>query len=63
MPNSALDFRAVVMRELWSRNMTITQLARETHYSRGHLSRVLNGQVDSPETEQAIRKHLNITAA
>ena len=63
MPNSTLEFRAAVMKALWARSMTISQLAREIQYSRGHLSRVLNGQVDSPETEQAIREYLNITAA
>lgn len=63
MPNNALEFRASVMKELWSRNMTISQLAREIRYSRGHLSRVLNGQVDSPETVQAIRSYLNIPTA
>ena len=63
MPSSTLDFRAAVMRLLWERFMTIADLAREIHCSRGHLSRVLNGKTDSPETEQAIREYLNITAA
>lgn len=63
MPNSTLDFRAAVMRELWFKNMTIAELAEQIHCSRGHLSRVLNGKADSPDTEQAVREFLNITAA
>lgn len=63
MPSSTLDFRAMVMRALWEKNMTITDLADQIHCSRGHLSRVLNGKADSPDTEQAIREYLNIKAA
>ncbi len=46
---------------LIDREITIADLARQTHYTRGHLSAIIHGRLDSPKAKRAISAALGKT--